>query len=1008
MNSNIGQLEIDTQKNVIDWFHNQLDYEYLGNFGHREANSNIEVDYLRKFLQRQEYSETLITKAIDEIILLSRSTNLYTANKEVYRLLRYGVKLIEDVGKKKETVWLIDWENPDNNHFAVAEEVTVSGVQTKRPDIVLYVNGIALGVIELKKASNSVNEGIRQNILNQREDMIGGFFTTMQLIMAGNDTEGIRYGTFDTSEKYYLEWKEDSAVENKLLRHIAQICQKQRFLELIHDFVIYDKGDKKLCRHNQYFGIKAAQERISKNQGGIIWHTQGSGKSLTMVWLTKWIRENCEDARVLIITDREELDDQIEKVFKGVEEKIYRTKSGKDLINTLNHKNEWLICSLVHKFVGKDDSDYEGYIADLTQNLPSDFSAKGNLFVFVDECHRTQSGTLNKAMKQILPSAVFIGFTGTPLLKKDKQKSIEVFGTYIHTYKFDEAVYDKVVLDLRYEARNVDQNITSQTKIDQWFDAKTKGLTDVAKNRLKQRWGTMQKVLSSQDRLHRIVDDILMDFELKDRLQNGRGNAMLVSGSIYQACRYYEIFQQKGFKRCAIITSYSPTVQSIKDESTGEEGITERLKQYEIYTQMLGGKDIETFESEVKEKFIDEPAQMKLLIVVDKLLTGFDAPSATYLYIDKQMQDHGLFQAICRVNRLDGEDKEYGYIIDYKDLFKSLENSINNYTKEAFGEYEQDDVQGLLDNRLDKAKERFENARDSIKALCEPVFPQDTISFQKYFCGSSENENDLKEHEQSRIQLYKYTVALIRSYASIANEMEEAGYSQAEIMKAREEVKYYTNLRDEIEKASGDYIDLKRFEPAMRHLIDSYIRADESEVVSQFDDLTLIQLIVEQGLEKAIQSLPEGIRRSKEAVAETIENNLRKVIIQEAPTNPRYFQNMSTILSELILEQKRQAEDHEIYLKKLLELTKKVVRPNTTKAYPDSLNTAAKRSLYDNLGEREKLALEVHQTILDNKMADFRGNRQKEKKLLIALKTVLPTEYDPEHIMEIIKSQNEY
>jgi type I restriction enzyme, R subunit len=377
---------------------------------------------------------------------------------------------------------------------------------------------------------------------------------------------------------------------------------------------------------------------------------------------------------------------------------------------------------LIHKFGKKkqnaEDSDYEKYLAELQNNLPANFQAKGNIYVFVDECHRTQSGKLHQAMKRILPNAVFIGFTGTPLLKQDKATTIEVFGDYIHTYKFNQAVKDKVVLDLRYEARNIDQNLTSPERIDRWFEAKTSGLTELAKNQLKQRWGTMRQVLSSQDRLNKIVADIIFDMGVKDRLESGRGNAILVSGSIYQACKYYELFQNQGFTQCAIVTSYKPSKNDLKGETTGE-GLTEKLRQYNIYQQMLGGKDPEVFESEVKEKFIKQPGQMKLLIVVDKLLTGFDAPSATYLYIDKTMRDHGLFQAICRVNRLDGEDKEYGYIVDYKDLFKSLEKSVSDYTIEALDGYDPEDVEGLLSDRLAKGKERLEETLETVKALCQ-------------------------------------------------------------------------------------------------------------------------------------------------------------------------------------------------------------------------------------------------------------------------------------------------
>ncbi len=329
--------------------------------------------------------------------------------------------------------------------------------------------------------------------------------------------------------------------------------------------------------------MKAAQNYICRREGGIIWHSQGSGKSLAMVWLAKWIWENITDSRVLIVTDRDELDGQIEDDFKGVNENIYRTKSGKDLIDKLNDTKPWLICSLIHKFGKKDKPDYDNYIAELKSSIPKDFRAKGDIYVFVDECHRTQSGKLHEAMKELLPNALLIGFTGTPLLKKDKQNSIKVFGSYIHTYKFNEAVSDKVVLDLCYEARNVDQNITSQTKIDQWFEAKTRGLTEYAKTELKKRWGTMQKVLSSKSRLDKIVADIILDFGTKDRLQNGRGNAMLVCGSIYEACKYYELFQNAGLTKCAIVTSYDGTLQSIKGESTGEDEPTEKLRQYEIY-----------------------------------------------------------------------------------------------------------------------------------------------------------------------------------------------------------------------------------------------------------------------------------------------------------------------------------------------------------------------------------------------------------------------------------------
>jgi type I restriction enzyme R subunit len=1021
--SDVGKRERATQNRLIKLFQKQLGYTYLGNWEKRESNSNVEEDMLRSWLKRQERDDKLIGKALyelDKARALGGSKQLYDANHEVYGLLRYGVKVKPDLGEQNLTIWLIDWKDPANNDFAIAEEVTIGGLHDKRPDLVLYVNGIALGVLELKRSIIFVAEGIRQNLDNQKREFIRPFFSTMQLVMAGNDTEGLRYGVIETPEKYYLAWKELSDIQNPLDRAVSQLCRKGRFLEVIHDFMVFDAGTKKTCRHNQYFGVRAAQEHIKRREGGIIWHTQGSGKSLTMVWLAKWIREHVKDARVLLITDRTDLDEQIEKVFMGVDEDVYRTKSGDDLVQVLNASEEWLICSLVHKFGASDEPNVDEYLQDIHKHLPKDFHPKGDIFVFVDECHRTQSGKLHQAMKALLPGAMLIGFTGTPLLKKDKQKSIEVFGPYIHTYKYDEAVRDKVVLDLRYEARDIDQQITSQQKIDQWFELKTAGLTDVAKAQLKQRWGTMQKVLSSEPRLKMIIDDILVDMETRDRLKSGHGNAILVSSSIYNACRFYEMFQKTGLAgKCAIITSYKPAPGDIKGEESGE-GMTEKLRQYEIYRKMLAEHfdqpeetamyKVELFEQQVKERFIIKPGQMKLLIVVDKLLTGFDAPPATYLYIDKHMRDHGLFQAICRVNRLDTEDKEYGYIIDYKDLFKSLEKSIHNYTGEAFDGYDADDVQGLLKDRLVKAKERLEELRESVHALCEPVaVPADSLAYQHYFCAANSGDGDrLQENEQKRVALYKTVGALLRAYADLANEMASAGYTEAQAQAIKAEVGHYEKVREEVKLASGDYIDMKMYEPAMRHLLDTYIRADASKKLSAFDDMTLVQLIVEQG-EGAIQQMPEGLRENPEAMAEAIENNVRKLIIDETPVNPKYFERMSHLLAALILERKTQALHYTAYLEKVVALARKILKPESTTTYPPAINTGALRAFYDNLDQDEELAVRLDTEVRRIKKADFRGNRFKEREIRIAIKSVLGN--DPglvDRVFAIVEKQREY
>lgn len=445
----------------------------------------------------------------------------------------------------------------------------------------------------------------------------------------------------------------------------------------------------------------------------------------------------------------------------------------------------------------------------------------------------------------------------------------------------------------------------------------------------------------------------------------------------------------------------------------------EAKEKYAIYEKMLADwfkepaekavNKVEEFERQVKKRFIEQPAQMKLLIVVDKLLTGFDAPSATYLYIDKQMQDHGLFQAICRVNRLDGDSKSYGYVIDYKDLFKSLETAVHDYTTGAFAAYEKADVAGLLADRLKKAKECLEDAREAVKALCEPVrAPKDSAAYFAYFCAAeSGNGMQLKQNEPKRLALYKSVAALVRAYAAIANELTEAGYSAAEVVALKAEVEHYEKASSEVKLASGDYIDLKQYEPDMRYLIDTYIQAEDSEVISAFDDLSLIELIVERGVE-AVDKLPEDIRKDKEAVAETIENNVRKLIIDEHPINPKYYDKMSQLLDALIKQRREQALEYEQYLADLVALTKAAKNPATGAKYPPAMDTPAKRALYDNLGKDEALAAKVDGAVRDTKKDDWRGNKVKEREVLYAVLAVLPDEADGDRIFELVKNQRDY
>jgi type I restriction enzyme R subunit len=615
---------------------------------------------------------------------------------------------------------------------------------------------------------------------------------------------------------------------------------------------------------------------------------------------------------------------------------------------------------------------------------------------------------------------MFIGFTGTPLLKADKATTIEKFGIFIHTYKFDEGVADGVVLDLRYEARNIDQELTSPQKVDKWFEAKTKGMTDLSRAELKKRWGTMQKVVSSEPRARQIVDDILLDMETKPRLSDGRGNAILVSESIYQACKFYDLFTHAGFKgKCAIITSYVPQASDIAKEDSGH-GATERLRKYEIYRQMLADHfhepadqamtRVEQFEKDVRDRFVNDPGQMRLLIVVDKLLTGFDAPSATYLYIDKTMQDHGLFQAICRVNRLDGEDKDYGYIVDYRDLFNSLKTAITDYTGGALDGYEKKDIEGLLSDRIEKARDDLDEALEKIRALCEPVEPpKNTLQYQQYFCAHEPgNVEQLKANEPKRVELYKAVAAVTRAYGNLANEMDAAGYSDAEAAAIKQEIAHYANVREEVKLGAGEDVDFKQYEAGMRHLLDTYISAKPSEVVSDFQDTGLIQLIVEMGA-GALDKLPAGIRKDPKAVAETITNNMRKVIIDERAMNPKYYDKMSELLDAILEERRKGALDYKGYLAKLLEHATKLGKGESDTEYPAWADNGARRALIDFVWPSVDLAIEIDLTVRHTKPDSWVGNPIKERKVKRALERALPEDFDRlDELFELIKARYEY
>ena len=463
------------------------------------------------------------------------------------------------------------------------------------------------------------------------------------------------------------------------------------------------------------------------------------------------------------------------------------------------------------------------------------------------------------------------------------------------------------------------------------------------------------------------------------------------------------------------MTSYNPLARDITTEDTGANTETDKQFIYNTYIELLknveaapGMTQTETYEDHAKALFIKEPANMKLLVVVDKLLTGFDAPPCTYLYIDKTMQDHGLFQAICRVNRLDSEDKDFGYIVDYKDLFKKVENAIAVYTSELDHSAGGADPDVLVQDRLKKGKERLDNVLEALALLCEPVAPpKDDLAHIHYFCGNTEIASDLKDHEPQRVALYKATVALVRAYANIADELELAGYSADDIARIKQKLDDYLNLREIIRSASGERLDLKPYEADMRHLLDTYIEADDARMISPFDNMGLLELIVKSGIAEAIAGQLGGLKGNKRAIAETIENNVRSKIVKEHMSDPAYYEKMSALLDEIIASRKAKAIEYEEYLKRIAELSNRVVAGHAADT-SSALDTPGKRALWNNLGQNEALALQIDAVVRNVRPDGWRGVSPRERTIKKALYDVLQDVTEVERIFLVIVAQREY
>lgn len=1004
------QKERDYQNALVKRFQEELGYTYLGNWQYAKgatvnnmgvANSPILDDEIRSFLKEQGRTEMqiedVLVKLKDKARLGdSKMSSLIQCNTDLYDTLIMGIKSQPSPEENHEDVMFFDFDHPQNNHFAIAEEVSYIDPllgKNKRPDIVVYVNGIALAVIELKRSLVNYEEGIKQHLSNER-DFIPSFFTTTQFTIASNDDVEFRYGTIGTPLAFWCKWKRDT---NKVGDTITEkeayrlFFNKENFMFFFHYGVLNDGGIKKVLRPHQIYAIKAAAKRMPQKESGVIWHSQGSGKSLTMVALASYIQKNFSNPRVVVITDRKELDLQLAGTFVKGGNKLHHAESCSDLLDTLNKGDEWLICSLIHKFgahnhndeAEKDESgtkvSLDEYLNELqtiiAKKYGNHFSVKGdNIFVFVDECHRTQSGRLHEAMRAIMGKDVMlIGFTGTPLLKKDKgnpynaikSMSERTFGPYIHKYLHKQAVEDKVILDLQYEYRNVEQQLTSKEKVDQKLAALTAGreLTPEQKQMVEERWATMERIYSTKERIERIGYSILDDLNY-GLLKHDWCNAMLIAGSIFQAYRYYKFFSSSDLKgRCAVVTSYDPTDSDIANNSADNNKTTEAKFKYDWAKKSFeeaGVKNADEYEKWAKELFVKRPAQMKLLIVVNKLLTGFDAPCATILYIDNEIKDHTLFQAVCRVNRL-GEDikdakgdiivkthKEFGRIVDFKNLFNSIENVVTKFNDgSGFEGLDDVDIDGLLDSAVNKCKEKLlaaTEAYEGLKTIWESKSLNDLEALSEYYI----KEYDGEEPAQTRRNImYSITGSMVTAYNNMSDYFSKTDLTAEQINHFASLSREAGTVQRKVKQKSGDDFDPKTLDPDMRQLLDQHIRAEDAETfIPSSADFSFLDIIndsidTEEATEKAIHEAGGNAN----GAAEAIEGKARRVNTDWNSGDAEEYKLFSDKLQALLEELKARNATAKEKIEALIEHIKAIKHGNDA---PYDLANKRSKALWNN------------------------------------------------------------
>ena len=916
----------------------KLGYEYISEEQNKVLRNNNLADVIFKDVLTKKLNEINSYEYKGETYKFSASTigqaikdlnedlvtGLISTNEKIYDLLTLGKSYQEnmvDGSKRSFDIKYIDFEHPENNDFYVTEEFSVlrmNGKDYARPDIVLFVNGIPLAVIECKDSSVPIIQAISQTIRNQKPDYIPQLFKFIQIVMAANKNE-TKYATCGTPDKFWSSWNEqDIEKQNKTLekvvigrhitkqdRDIVSLFEKKRFLELIKDFIIFEAGQKKICRYQQYSAVKAMLDRIKKERkGGVVWHTQGSGKSITMVYITKKLMEDNEikNPQVVVVTDRVDLDAQIHKTFNRIGIEAARATTGNNLVDLIKNEKNRVITTVVNKFETVVKS---GVIVD-----------SPNTFILVDEGHRTQYGEINKRMQEVFKGAIYISFTGTPIMKKDRN-IFKKFGGLIHKYSLDDALKDKAIVPLIYEGKMVDQDVSKEA-IDMRLDMLTRNLTKEQKLEVIKKWSKFEKVASSEQRLELIAWDIANNFN--QTLKETGFNAMLACNKKVEAVKYYNIFREE-FPELEVAVVISPPDMR-EGEGSIDEDTNDIVKKFYI-NAIANYKNEEEYEDIIKSKFVN--GDIDILIVVDKLLTGFDAPRASTLYLDKQIKEHNLLQAIARVNRLcDGKD--YGYIVDYRGLLGELDKALTMYKDAGLEDFEENDIRSSV-YYIDTEIDNMFKAYDSLKEIFKNIKNKEDLEEYEILLEDEKIRKDFYDKLCKFGSILGVILPSDRAYYKIGKE---------KIAELRKALVFYQKLRATVKLRYSESIDHKEYEAKMQKLLDNYVVAKDMMRITEPVNITDTE-----NFEKELERIP-----SDRGKADMIRTRLTKTISEKTKEDPAYYKKFSTRIEETIEDYRNRRISDSEYLDKMQDIRNDFIKGNSGIRYPSNITTENSRAFY--------------------------------------------------------------